>query len=112
MHGTLKHRELTFDIIGAAMEVHRRLGPGLLEGAYRLCLMRELELRGLQYTTEEPVAIEYKGIRVENAFRTDLIIEGLMVVELKCVEEILAVHEAQLLTYMKLRSLSIGLLHT
>jgi GxxExxY protein len=106
----LEHEELTAVIIGAAIEVHRHLGPGLLESAYRKCLMRELEIRGISYECEVPLPLEYKGIRVSPAYQMDLVVAGLVVVEIKAVAKIERVHEAQLLTYLRLSGKRVGLL--
>ncbi|HKA06297.1 MAG TPA: GxxExxY protein [Gemmataceae bacterium] len=97
-------------VIGAAIEVHKHLGPGLLESAYHACLCRELELRGVPFLRQLPMAIEYKGLRVENAYKIDVLIAGTVVVELKSVERLEPVHEAQLLTYLRLSKLWLGLL--
>lgn len=106
----LEHQKLTEEVIGAAIEVHRHLGPGLLESAYQKCMVRELELRELDVEYEVPLAIEYKGIAVEPAFRMDLVVNDLVVVELKAVDKLLPIHEAQLLTYLKLSRKKVGLL--
>jgi len=98
-------------VIGAAIEVHKHLGPGLLESAYHACLCRELELRGIPFQRQLLMALEYKGLRVENAYKIDVLIAGTVVVELKkAVEAIDPVHEAQLLTYLRLSNLWLGLL--
>ena len=108
MSGTIN--ELTRAIIGAAMEVHRRLGPGLLESAYQQCLRQELSLRSIPYERELPLPLEYKGIRCECGYRLDLLIAGAIVVEIKSVEELAPIHEAQLLTYLRLGGWKVGLL--
>jgi len=97
-------------IIGALIDVHRALGPGLLESAYEACFCRELQLLGLSFERQRPVGIVYKGLIVDCGFRIDVLVEGLIVVELKAVERLLPVHSAQVLTYMKLSSASVGLL--
>ena len=102
--------DLTREIIGAAMEVHRHLGPGLLESAYRKCLMRELFLRGLRFKYECPLPVEYKGLRLDSGYRLDLLVEEAVVVEAKSVESLARIHEAQLLTYLKLGGWTVGLL--
>ncbi len=102
--------ELSNRIIGAAIEVHRFLGPGLLESAYEECLCRELELREIVYKRQVPLPIEYKGIRVDSAYRLDLLIEDAIIVELKAVNMIEPIHEAQLLTYLRLTNLWLGLI--
>src|ERR1022692_2985573 len=91
--------QLTDKIIGAAIEVHRTLGPGLLESAYVQCLCHELSLRGLTFVRELPLHIGYKGISLESAYRVDLLVEDAVVVEVKAVERMLPVFDAQLLTY-------------
>ena len=94
--------ELTFKIIGCAIEVHKILGPGLLESIYHKCLIEELKLNGINYISELNLPIIYKGIELFTNFRCDLFVENSLVVELKSVSEIHPIHEAQLLTYMKL----------
>jgi GxxExxY protein len=106
----LLHEELTEKIIGAAIEVHRALGPGLLESAYEECLCRELDLRGLKFQRQVPLPVEYKGVRLDCGYRLDLIVEDEVILELKCIERVLSVHEAQLLTYLKLKSKRVGLI--
>jgi GxxExxY protein len=102
--------ELTRRIIGCAIEVHKALGPGLLESAYEECLVYELQKAGLQVLRQKPVPIIYKEIHLEQGYRIDLLVEGLIVVELKSVEILNPVHEAQILTYMKFAEKKIGLL--
>ncbi|HEY9283669.1 MAG TPA: GxxExxY protein [Pyrinomonadaceae bacterium] len=97
-------------IIGAAMEVHRQIGPGLLESAYQQCLCRELEVRGIRFERERPLPLEYKGVRCECGYRLDLLVEGEVVVEIKSVEALAPIHEAQLLTYLRLGGWRVGLL--
>jgi GxxExxY protein len=92
------------------MEVHRALGPGLLESAYEECLCRELTLREIAYDRQLPLKVEFKGLHLDCGYRLDLVVENQVVVELKTVETILPVHEAQLLTYLKLGGYKIGLL--
>ena len=89
-------------IIGAAIEVHRHLGPGLLESAYEECLCHELHLHGIDFRRQVELPVEYKGLKLDCGYRLDLIVQEEVVVELKCVERVLSVHEAQLLTYMQL----------
>jgi GxxExxY protein len=101
---------LTGEIIGAAIEVHRHLGPGLLESAYRKCLMQELFLRGISFKYESPLPMDYKGIRLDSGYRLDLLIEDAVVVEAKSVEALAKIHEAQLLTYLRLGGWTVGLL--
>jgi GxxExxY protein len=102
--------DLTSEIISAAIEVHRALGPGLLESAYEQCLCRELELRGIPFIQQQPVPVEYKGIRLECGYRLDLCVAGRIVVEVKAVTELLKIHDAQALTYLRLTGMSLGLL--
>ena len=106
----LLHEALTEQIIGAAVEVHRELGPGLLESAYEECMCHELHLRGLNFQRQVPLPVNYKNVNLDCGYRVDLIVEDSVVLELKCVEHILAVHEAQLLTYLKLTGKRVGLI--
>ena len=106
----LLHEELTERVIGAAIEVHRALGPGLLESAYEECLCHELHLRNLTFQRQVPLPVSYKGVNLDCGYRVDLIAEGEIVLELKCIEHILPVHEAQLLTYLKLLNKRVGLI--
>ena len=101
---------LTERIIGAAIEVHRHLGPGLLESAYAACLCWELRHTGLADAQQVPVPIAYKGVRLDVGYRLDLLVDERVIVELKAVDKLLPVHEAQLLTYLKLMELRTGLL--
>ncbi len=98
------------EIIGAAIEVHRHLGPGLLESAYETCLCRELSLRGIEFEPQKWLSIDYKGMRVENAFRIDLLVRKSLIVDLKTVDRLVPIHDAQLLTYLRLSNLWLGLL--
>jgi len=102
--------ELTERVIGAAIEVHKALGPGLLESAYEECLCRELELRGLCFERQVPLPVEYKSIRMECGYRLDVVVGGRVLVELKAVSELAPIHDAQLLTYLRLSGLRVGLL--
>jgi len=102
--------QLTHQIIGSAMEVHRLLGPGLLESAYEECLVHELSLRGLNVRRQVPVPVVYKGVKLECGYRMDLVVEDCVVVELKSVEAIAQVHEATVLTYLRLSGHTLGLL--
>ena len=106
----MEENDLATDIIGAAIEVHRALGPGMLESTYQQCLARELDLLGISYTKELPVTLEYKGVQVEQAYRLDFVVNDLIVVELKSVHAIEPVHKAQLLTYLKWSGKRLGLL--
>jgi GxxExxY protein len=101
---------LTGRIIAAAIEVHRNLGPGLLESAYRTCLIDELRAAGLSVRHEVALPIEYKGRRIEGAYRADLVVEDAVLIELKAVDHVLPIHQAQTLTYVRLGRLPVGLL--
>jgi GxxExxY protein len=101
---------LTREIIGAAIEVHRLLGPGLLESVYVNCLSRELSLKKLPHKREFPLPLSYKGIRLECGYRLDLLVGDAVVVEIKSVEALTSIHDAQLLTYLKLGGWKVGLL--
>lgn len=101
---------LTYTINGAAIEVHKALGPGLLEDVYQQCLAHELQLRRIEFRSEFQVPIDYKGLSTMASLRCDLLIENVLVVELKAVKEILPIHKAQLLTYMNLLEVPKGLL--
>jgi GxxExxY protein len=102
--------ERSHEVIGAAIEVHRHLGPGLLESAYQACLCRELFVRGIPFECQVPIALDYKGSRVECAYRIDILVDQSVVLELKSVERLEPIHEAQLLTYLRLSGLWLGLL--
>jgi GxxExxY protein len=102
--------ERTADIVDAAMRVHTALGPGLLESAYRSCLAQELRQRGRSVETELRVPILYDRVRLEQAFRIDLLVDAAVVVEVKAVESLMPVHSAQLLSYLKLGGFKVGLL--
>ena len=106
----MRENELTENIIGAAIEVHKTLGPGLLESAYEECLCRELVLRGIPFERQVGLALEYKGARIDNSYRIDILVAGTVVVEIKAAEKILPIHKAQLLTYLKLGGWKVGLL--
>jgi GxxExxY protein len=101
---------LTKEIIGSAIEVHRHLGPGLLESAYQRCLARELQLKNIPYRYEWPMPLDYKGLRMKCGYRVDILVADTVVVETKSIAAIAPVHEAQLLTYMRLGGWKIGLL--
>jgi len=102
--------EITEQVIGAAIEVHRELGPGLLESTYEECLARELALRQIPFERQRSVPLTYKGAAVDVGFRVDMVVADRVLVELKAVESILPIHEAQVLTYLKLARLHLGLL--
>jgi GxxExxY protein len=106
----LLHEELTEQIIGAAIEVHRALGPGLLESAYEECLCHELHLRQFEFQRQVPLPVEYKGVHLDCGYRIDIVVKDAVILELKCVEHVLPVHEAQLLTYLKMTGKRVGLI--
>jgi len=102
--------ELSNRVIGCAIEVHRELGPGLLESTYEQCFAHELKLGGITFQLQCPQPVQYKGIRIDCGYRLDILVENDLITELKSVEEIKGIHEAQLLTYMKLSGAKTGLL--
>ena len=102
--------KLSYDIIGAAIEVHKQLGPGLLESVYQQCLIYELESNGIEVLSQVKVPLDYKGLRLAQSLRLDLIVEDVIIIELKTVEIIQPVHKAQLLSYMQLARKPKGLL--
>jgi len=102
--------QLSSQIIGAAIEVHKQLGPGLLESAYEECLCHELKLRGLSFERQKPVSIEYKGTKLDCGYRLDVLVENQIVLELKACSKLEPIHTAQLLTYLKLSGFHLGLL--
>lgn len=106
----LLQEHLTEQIIGAAIEVHRTLGPGLLESAYEECLCHEFHIRGIDFRRQVPLPVECKGVRFDCGYRIDIVVEDAVILELKCVEHVLPVHEAQLLTYLKLTGKRVGLI--
>jgi len=106
----LLHEELTERVIGAAIEVHRALGPALLESAYEECLCHELHLRGISFERQVPLPVEYKGVKLDCGYRLDLVVEDRLILEIKCMEHVLPVHEAQLLTYLKMTGKRVGLI--
>lgn len=106
----MKRDALTDRIIGLAIDVHRALGPGLLESAYEACLCREFELSEIHFVRQMHLPVEYKGVRLESAYRLDIVVEGQVVLEIKAVDKLLPIHEAQLLTYLKLSRLRTGLM--
>jgi len=104
-------RDLFTDrVIGLAIDVHRVLGPGLLESADEACLCRELELASIHFKRQVPLPIDYKGLRLEEAYRLDVVVDGCLILEIKAVERLIPIHEAQLLTYLKQSRLKVGLL--
>ncbi len=102
--------QLTHEIIGAAIEVHRVLGPGLLESAYEECLARELTLRNIKFERQKPLPVVYKDVKLDCGYRLDFLVEGRVVLELKAVESLASIHEAIMLTYLRLSGCQIGLL--
>ena len=101
---------ITEQIIGAAMDVHRALGPGLLESAYEACLMFELVSRGLKVEQQRALPVVYRDVKLDCGYRLDLVVENQVVVELKAVDELAPIHKAQLISYLKLSGLKVGLL--
>ncbi|MFP3874289.1 MAG: GxxExxY protein [Thiohalophilus sp.] len=106
----MHENELTREIIGAAIEVHRVLGPGLLESAYHECLKHEFGIRGIEYESEVPVPLEYKGVVVDQVYRADFMVDNKVIIELKSLEEIKDIHKSQVLTYLRLTGRKLGLL--
>lgn len=104
------NEELTERIIASAIEVHRHLGPGLLESAYEECFCHELHLGGILFERQKPLPLEYKGIKLDCGYRMDIVVDKKVVLELKCVDKITPVHEAQLLTYLRLSNIKVGLI--
>jgi GxxExxY protein len=102
--------QLTESVIGAAIEVHKALGPGLLESAYETCLAFELNQRGLSVKRQHAIPLAYKDVQLECGYRIDLLIENQVVIELKVVEKVLPIHEAQLMSYLKLSNCTVGLI--
>lgn len=106
----LRAKSLSEKIIGAAIEVHRHLGPGLLESAYEVCLEHEFRSLRLDYLRQKPLPLTYKGCLLESAYRLDFVVDGTVLVELKSVAGLEPIHEAQMLTYLRLSGLPVGLL--
>jgi len=102
--------KLTGEIIRAAIDVHKALGPGLLESAYEECLCREFDLRGIPYERQKDIPLEYKGLRLNCSYRIDILVAARVILEIKACETLQGIHEAQLLTYLKLMGIKIGLL--
>lgn len=102
--------ELSFRVIGCAIEVHTQLGPGLLESTYEQCLAHELALQGLAFKVQAPLPVHYKGLQLDCGYRVDVLVDEALIVELKSVDKLVGIHRAQLLTYMKLSKVGIGLL--
>jgi GxxExxY protein len=97
-------------VIGTAMEVHRTFGPGLLESTYEMCLCRELDIRGIPFDRQVPIPVEYKGVKLDCGYRADIVVDGRILVEIKAIDSLLSVHDAQLPTYLRLGGWKIGLL--
>ena len=104
------NKELTDSIIASAIEVHRHLGPGLLESAYEECLCYELNMRKIPFERQKPLPLRYKGIKLDCGYRMDIVVNNKVIIELKCVDKITPVHEAQLLTYLRLSNIKVGLI--
>ncbi len=102
--------KLSKEVIGCALEVHKNLGPGLLESTYEQCLAYELGLARIPFKSQQPIPVLYKDIKLDCGYRVDLLVDRELIVELKSVDKILPIHQAQLLTYMKLANISVGLL--
>ena len=107
---TLRLDALTERVIGFCIEIHRHLGPGLLESAYEECLCYELSVAGLRFERQKALPVAYKGLKLDCGYRIDVLVQGELILELKAVEAILPIHEAQLLTYLKLSGIPVGLL--
>jgi GxxExxY protein len=106
----MKFSALSQQVIGCAIEVHRVLGPGLLESTYEQCLARELSMNNIEFVTQHPLPVEYKGVRIDCGYRVDVLVAKEIILELKSVQELMPVHEAQLLTYMRLAGMKQGFL--
>lgn len=106
----MRHDNVTRAVIGAAIDVHRAIGPGLLESAYEACLEHELRARGLRCERQKAMPVSYRGVQLDCGYRVDLLVEGLVVVEVKAVSRMLPIHCAQLMTYLKLSGIHVGLL--
>ena len=102
--------DLSYRVIGCAIEVHRVLGPGLLESTYEQCLAHELKVNRIGFKLQYPIPVEYKGVRLDCGYRVDVLVEDVLILELKSVEEVKGIHQAKLLTYMKLAGIKTGLL--
>jgi GxxExxY protein len=106
----MKYEELTKQIIAAAIEVHQQLGPGLLESTYEACLSTELSNQGINFQRQLELPVYYKGEKIDCGYRMDLLVENKVIIELKSIDSLLTIHEAQILTYMKLSRIPVGLL--
>jgi GxxExxY protein len=105
-----KNNPLVSEVINCAIEVHKTLGPGLLESAYEACLCRELEIRNIPFQRQAPLTFEYKGMQMDCAYRMDIVVAGSLLLELKSVDQFQPIHEAQIISYLKLSKLKQGLL--
>jgi GxxExxY protein len=106
----MKTNDLAGQVIGAAIEVHKVLGPGLLESAYEECLCHELNLRKISFERQKPLPVEYKSVKLDCGYRLDIVVQDEMILELKACDQIKSIHKAQLLTYLKLTGMKLGLL--
>ena len=106
----MEFENISYEIIGLAIEVHKHLGPGLLESAYEECLIYELKQKGFKVERQKPVPVVYKEIKLECGYRIDILVEDKVIIEIKSVEALAPVHEAQVLTYMKFAKIKLGLL--
>ena len=106
----MKFDVLSNRVVGCAIDVHRELGPGLLESTYEQCLAYELNRAGIPFKIQQQLPVKYREITLDCGYRVDLLVDNRLIVELKCVEQLLKIHEAQILTYMKLLSVKVGLL--
>jgi GxxExxY protein len=106
----MEMNELTERVIGACVEVHRNTGPGLLESAYQQCLCHELALRGIPFQLQRPLPVSYKGTLLDCGYRIDLLVDDRLVLEIKAIEKVLPIHEAQILTYLRLGGWKVGLI--
>ena len=107
---SMKFDQLSNSIIRCALEVHRQLGPGLLESTYEQCLAHELKIAGIPFKLQHSISVNYKEIKIDCGYRVDVFVDNSIIIELKSVDKLLPIHQAQLLTYMKLSGISIGLL--
>ena len=107
---TQSFKEITDQVIGACIEIHKQIGPGLLESAYEECLCYELAQRGIHFERQVAIPVEFKGVKLDCGYRADLIVRGKILVEIKAVDQLAPIHDAQLLSYLKLSGLKVGLL--
>jgi len=106
----MDENEISNKAIGIAIDIHRALGPGLLESAYQACFCREISLNKIPFRREVAIPVEYKGVKIDCAYRADIIVDKKVILEIKAVEKLLPIHQAQLLTYLRLTELKLGLL--